>query len=285
VTARNPLGLSTFALASPFSDADRDAFRIVAELGYDAIEVCVEDPALLSADVIADAAAEHHLEVAICGTFGAARDLSHEDPAERAAGIAYVERCVDLAAAVGAGHVGGPMYATTGRARPLSLDARAQQRSWAVESLKRAADYAGRRGVRLAIEPLNRFETDLVNTVDQALELCDRVGRPNVGLCLDTFHMNIEERDIAASVRAAAGRVFHVQVSENDRGAPGSGHLPWPSFFGALEAIDYHGQIVVEAFMQTGPIADLAKVWRPVSTSMDALARDGLAFLRASVRA
>jgi D-psicose/D-tagatose/L-ribulose 3-epimerase len=283
MTARYPLGLSSFTLASPFSDADADAYRTVAELGYDAIEVCVEDPSLLTADGIRAAAASNGLAVGICATFGGDRDLSHEDADARAAGVAYVKTCIDLAADVGSPHVAGPMYAATGQARPLAAEARAAQRQRAADSIREAADHAAARGVSLAIEPLNRFETDLVNTVEQGLALCELVGRPNVGLCLDTFHMNIEETDVAAAVASAAGRIVHVQVSENDRGTPGGGHFGWGPFFAALDAADYRGQVVLEAFMPTGPIAGLAKIWRPVAPSMEALARDGLRFLRGAM--
>ena len=281
---RNTLGLSSFVLGSPFSDADRAAYRKVADLGYDLIEVCVEDPALLTAAGINEAAAETGLAVGICGAFGPDRDLSHEDAGRRAAGVAYVRGCVDLAVAVGSPHVAGPMYSTTGKTRMLSADDRRQQRSWAAESIREVADYAGERNVRLAIEPLNRFETDLVNTVEQALELCDLVNRPNVGLLLDTFHMNIEEKSIADAVRSAKERLFHIQVSENDRGTPGSGHVPWAEFFDVLREVQYDGQIVVESFLPTVvEIARAVSLWRPVAPSMDALAEDGIAFLKASL--
>ncbi|UKD57039.1 sugar phosphate isomerase/epimerase [Amycolatopsis sp. FU40] len=283
---RNPLGLSTFVLASPFSDADCPAaFAKVAGLGYDVIEVCVEDPQLLSARALRDAAGEHGLAVSVCGAFGPDRDVSAADPDARAAGLGYLRRCVDLAAAVGSPHVAGPMYAPTGQARLLPPDARARQRARAAESLRAAADHAGELGVRLALEPLNRFETDLVNTVEQGLELCAAVGRDNLGLMLDTFHQNIEEKDLGAAIRAAGDRVFHFQVSENDRGTPGSGHLPWPEVFAALEDIGYSGQIVVESFLPTiAEIARAVSLWRPVAPSMDALAADSIAFLRTALR-
>ncbi|MEU0465265.1 sugar phosphate isomerase/epimerase [Amycolatopsis sp. NPDC006131] len=282
---RNPLGLSTFTLASPFSDADCPAaFAKVAGLGYDVIEVCVEDPRLLSARALRDAAAEHGLGVGICGAFGPGRDLSAGDPGDRAVGLDYLRRCVELAAAVGSPHVAGPMYAPTGQARLLPPDERARQRERAAESLRAAADHAGEHGVRLALEPLNRFETDLVNTVEQGLELCAATGRDNVGLLLDTFHQNIEEKDIGAAIRSAGDRLFHFQVSENDRGTPGSGHIPWPEVFAALDDLGYTGQIVVESFLPTvAEIARAVSLWRPVAPSMDALAADGLAFLRAAL--
>jgi D-psicose/D-tagatose/L-ribulose 3-epimerase len=154
-----------------------------------------------------------------------------------------------------------------------------------VTSLAEAAGYARSAGVRLAVEPLNRFETDLVNTVEQGLRLCADVGADNVGLLLDTFHMNIEEKDIPAAVRAAGPQAFHVQVSENDRGTPGSGHIPWAEVVTALRDIGYTGSVVVESFLPTvNEIARAVSLWRPVAASMDALAADAVTFLAPLLR-
>jgi D-psicose/D-tagatose/L-ribulose 3-epimerase len=280
----NLLGLSSFVLASPFSDADGAAYDRTAAHGFDVIEVCVEDPALLSADGILGHAARTGLKVGICGAFGPERDVSHEDPEQRARGIDYLKGCIDLAAAVGSPHVAGPMYAPTGQARLLAVEDRDAQRRRAAESLREVADHAGERGVRLAVEPLNRFETDLVNTVEQALELCALVDRDNIGLLVDSFHMNIEEKDLGQALRTAGDKVFHVQVAENDRGVPGTGHVPWTAFFAALREIGYDGQIVVESFLPTvAEIARAVSLWRPVAPSMDELASEGLAFVRRSL--
>ena len=274
-------GVSTFILVSPFTDQDVDQFDVAKEMGYDLIEVCIEDPAVVSAEALKEASERTGLPVSICGAFGPDRDVSHEDPQKRRQGIDYLKLCVDIAQAVGSPHVAGPMYSATGKARLLPHEERQQQRQWAADSLREVADYASERGVTLAIEPLNRFETDLVNTVEQGLELCELIGRNNVGLMLDTFHMNIEEKNIGAAITAAGNKVFHFQVSENDRGTPGSGHVPWSETFDALKTINYEGSIVVESFLPTvEEIAKAVSLWRPVAPSMDALARDGLTFLR-----
>jgi D-psicose/D-tagatose/L-ribulose 3-epimerase len=280
----NQLGLSTFVLASPFSDTDGAAFDHVAGMGYDLIEVCVEDPALLTAETLKAHAARTGLAIGICGAFGPDRDVSAEEAEQRRAGIDYLKTCIDLAAAVGSPHVAGPMYAPTGKARMLDAADRAAQLKRAAGSLRETAEYAAERGIRLAIEPLNRFETDLINTTEQALQLVDLIGADNVGLLIDTFHMNIEEKSIGDAVRLAGSRVFHVQVSENDRGTPGSGHVPWTEFFTALQDINYGGQIVVESFLPSvKEIARAVSLWRPVAPSMDDLAKDGLAFLQKSL--
>lgn len=277
----NPIGLSTFILASPFSVEEAWAFDRVAELGYDVIEVCIEDPQRITPGWLVQESQRTGIDVGICGAFGPDRDVSDPDPHRRENGIAYLRGCIDVAAAVGSPHVAGPMFSATGRAELLEPAERQARWQNSVESLRAVADYAADRGVRLAIEPLNRFETDMVNTVEQGLNLCDDIGRENVGLLVDTFHMNIEEKDIADAVRKAGSRIFHVQVSENDRGTPGSGHVPWGTFFQSLQDIKYSGQIVVESFLPTvKEIARAVSLWRPVAPSMESLSEDGLAFIK-----
>ncbi|GIE95933.1 sugar phosphate isomerase/epimerase family protein [Paractinoplanes rishiriensis] len=276
-----PLGLSTFVLASPFSDADLGLFGKVKSFGYEQVEVCIEDPGRLTASAVAKAAAEEGLSVLVCGAFGPDRDISHEDEHRRRGGTGYLRHCVDFAAAVGGSLVSGPMYAPTGQARLLDGGARAAQWARATESLAQVAEHARTANVRLAVEPLNRFETDLVNTVEQGVRLCADVGADNVGLLLDTFHMNIEEKSLPAAITTAGPRVFHFQASENDRGTPGSGHIAWEEVVAALRGIDYAGSVVVESFLPTvQEIARAVSLWRPVAESMDALAADSVRFLR-----
>jgi D-psicose/D-tagatose/L-ribulose 3-epimerase len=275
------LGLSTFVLASPFSDSDLGVFRDVSSMGYDEVEVCIEDPARLTAAKVAKAASDEGLSVLVCGAFGPDRDASHEEARRRQDAITYLKGCVDFAAEVGSPLVSGPMYATTGQARLLPDSERADQWGRARDSLAEVADYAGSVSVRLAIEPLNRFETDLVNTVEQGVRLCEDIGSPNAGLLLDTFHMNIEEKDMPAAVRSAGGHLFHVQASENDRGTPGTGHVDWQGLVQALRDLDYRGSVVVESFLPTvKEIARAVSLWRPVAPSMEHLARESVSYLR-----
>lgn len=278
-------GASTFIWESPFGDDNVGALtQRVADLGFDVLEICIEDPALVTVEAVNAAALDAGVGISVCGAFGPDRDVSHEDPAVRRGGIEYLRGCVDLAAAVGSESVVGPMYSATGKARLLSDAEREQQWAWAVEALGEVADYAGERGVGLGIEPLNRFETDMVNTVAQGIELCSRIGRDNVGLLLDTFHMNIEEKDIPAAIRSAKGVVRHFHACENDRGAPGSGHVAWKGVGAALEDVGYDGLVVIESFTpEIKEIARAVSTWRPVAASGDALARDGLEFLKAAV--
>ena len=220
----------------------------------------------------------------VCGAFGPDRDLSHEDAEVRRTGIDYVKRCVELAAEIGAPHFVGPLYSAVGKTRMLEPLEREQQRALAVESLKEVAEYAAERGVRLGVEPLNRFETDLINTAEQALELCDRVGAGNVGVLLDTFHMNIEEKTLGDAIRLVGDRLLQFHTCENDRGTPGTGHVPWDDVFAALRDIGFTGPLVIESF--TPGVREIAKavsLWRPLDAPSDELARSGARFLRESL--
>ena len=148
--------------------------------------------------------------------------------------------------------------------------------------LRKAAKVAADHGVKIALEPLNRFETDLVNTAEQVMRLIKDIGEKNVGAHLDTFHMNIEEKNTYDAIKRAGDRLFHFHACENDRGAPGSGtNIDWEGTAKALKEINYQGDAVIESFTPAcKTIAGAAAVWRQFETSQDALAENGLAFLR-----
>jgi D-psicose/D-tagatose/L-ribulose 3-epimerase len=274
-------GASTFIWVSPFSNKTLGLVKKVREMGFDIIEICIEDPATIDVSRINDVLKENDLKATICGAFGPDRDASSDDRNIRVNAVKYLEACIDAARGVGSPVVAGPMYSAVGKTRLLSPDERAKQWSLAVETLKPVADYAGQRGVQLAIEPLNRFETDFINTVEQGLDLVGRVGASNVGLLVDTFHMNIEEKDIPAAIRKAGSKVFHFHSCENDRGTPGTGHVEWKEVASALREINYQGPVVIEAFTtEITEIARAVSLWRSLAPSQDSLAQEGLRFLQ-----
>ncbi len=275
------IGASTFIWVSPFSNSTLDLIDHVKEIGFDLIEICIEDPATIDSKTIRGRLQQADLGALVCGAFGPSRDISSEDGAVREAGLAYIARCVDIAATLGSDLVSGPMYAATGKTRLLPPQARAAQWRLAVENMQQACDHAAGRGVRLAVEPLNRFETDLINTVAQAVAFISEVGRPNAGLLLDTFHMNIEEKNLPEAIRHAGSRLFHFHACGNDRGTPGEDHLPWPAIAAALRDIDYRGAAVIESFTpEIKEIARAVSIWRKLAPDQDTLASNGLSFLR-----
>ena len=259
-------GASTFIWASPFSNKTLDLVNRAKDFGFDIIEICVEDPSTIDTAAIRGRMEKVGIAATVCGAFGPDRDLSSDDESVRENGIAYINRCSQIAEALGANVVVGPMYSAVGRTRMAELAERAAQRALAARSIRRAADDAAKRGVRLA--------------------LLDEIERENVGLLLDTFHMNIEEKDIPDALRRANGRLFEFHACSSDRGTPGEDHLPWPEIVKALTDIGYADAVVIEAFTpEIKEIARAVSIWRPLARSQDVLARDGLAFLKKAFNA
>ena len=196
-----------------------------------------------------------------------------------------IRTCIDAAVTVGSNVIAGPVYSPTGKTWRMDDAERVAAIDRPVEALRPLADYAGERGVRLAIEPLNRFETSFLNTAAQTMEVVERVDSPAVGVLLDTFHMNIEEKDQAAAIRLAGDKLAHFHACGNDRGAPGADHMPWAAIIAALHEIGYDGAVVIESFTPDNQtIARAAAIWRPLAETQDALAQDGLVFLRGQLR-
>lgn len=274
-------GASTFIWVSPFSTDTLDLIDKVACMGFDFIEICVEDPETIDTSRIRERLDHAGIRATVCGAFGPDRDLSGDDPGTRANALGYLKRCITIAAELGADRVLGPMYSAVGRTRLAEPEERRAQRELAADGIRQAADIAADHGVQLGVEPLNRFETDMINTVEQGLELVEQVGRENVGLLLDTFHMNIEEKNIPGAIRRASGRIVEFHACSSDRGTPGEDHLPWADIASALRDARFSGPVVIEAFTpRIREIARAVSIWRPLAESENRLAADGLAHLK-----
>lgn len=274
-------GVSTWVWTSPFSTETVQLFPKIKEMGFDVVEIPVEDPDLIDGESVGDALREHGLEATVCGAFGPDRDLTHEDPAVHRACFDYLDALMDLATLWGGGFIAGPMYSAVGKARIVSPDQRKKEWELAVANLRTVAEKAADRGLELAIEPLNRFESDLVNTAADAARLVDDIGHPGAKIMLDGFHMSIEERDLEAAIRTAGDRLIHVQTSENYRGTPGTGQTDWEGFRRGLEAVGYEGVVTIETFTPDNQeLADAVCIWRPLADDQDTLAREGLDFLQ-----
>jgi D-psicose/D-tagatose/L-ribulose 3-epimerase len=284
MTAPPPFGANTWIWVSPLTDADLVVLAPrVAAWGFDVIELPVENPGDWDPGRTARLLADLGLGATVCAVMPPGRELVAAPSDVVATTQDYLRRCVDAAAAVGSGVVAGPMYASVGRTWRPGPGERDRLADELVIALAPVAGHAAACGVRLAVEPLNRYETSVVNTVDQGLEMLAELPADAVGLALDTYHLNIEEQDPAAAVRrtGAAGRLAHVQVCANDRGAPGADHMDWAGLRDALAAAGYAGPLCIESFTaENASIATAASIWRPLARSQDAIATDGLAFLR-----
>ena len=279
-------GVNTFVWESPFSTEELSSVQRAAALGFEVFEVACEFPDLIDAAILKRALQTHGLTPVVCAVLGPGRDLSHDDAAVRASTRAYLKNCIDLAAELESPTVCGPLYGSVGKSRLVSPEKRAEERDLSAAALAELGAYAGERGVRVALELLNRFETDMLNVVSQGLSFLDQVGSPHVGLHLDTFHMHLEEKNTGDAVRAASNRLFHLHACENDRGVPGTGQVDWRGFAGAVKDVNYQGDIVIESFTpRVTSIAEAVRIWRRVAPNQDAIARDGLAFLKGLLEA
>lgn len=274
-------GVSTFVWVSPFSTQSLDLVYKVKEMGFDIIEVAVEDKDIIDWRKLKAVAREVGLDITVSGAFGASRDISSEDPLIRAEGLQYIIDCIEIANDLESPIFGGPVYSAVGKCRLISAEQKSIERNWCIENLMKATKIAEEKGVIIGFEPLNRFESDMVNTADQALSFIEEVNSPFLKIQLDTFHNNIEEKDIPTTIRKIGNNLCHVQGNESDRGTPGTGNLDWIGIKEALNDINYTGAIVIETFgSPSKELARAASIWRPLANSADELASEGLAFYK-----
>lgn len=274
-------GVSTFVWVSPFSTASFDLVDKVKGMGYDIIEVAIEDKDLIDWKQLKQRADDAGLSISISGAFGASRDISSDNADYRKEGLQYINDCIRIAAEMGSPVFGGPVYSAVGKTRLVSAEQKQQERDWCLENLHLAAQVAKEYGITVGVEPLNRFETDMVNTADQAMSLIREVGSPFLKLQLDTFHNNIEEKSIPETIRKYGKDLCHVQGNESDRGTPGTGNVDWTGIRDAFTEVGYNEAIIIETFgAPSKELARAASIWRPLANSADELASEGLAFYK-----
>ncbi|MFD7896522.1 sugar phosphate isomerase/epimerase family protein [Streptomyces sp. NPDC059743] len=285
---RFPLGANPWIWHSPVGNAAlAEVLPRLAGWGFDCVELPLEqaddwDPAatakLLETTGLAPAA--------VIAVMPPGRNLVRTDPGTVRATQDYLLRCVDAAHAVAAPVVAGPVYTAVGRTWRMTAAERAGACAELRENLAPVVGHARAAGVRIGVEPLNRYETSLFNTVGQTLAALDGLDASVIGIALDTYHQNIEERGLPAAVHEAGSRIVHVQVCANDRGTPGADHLDWAGFLTALDVSDYRGALCIESFTaHNDAIAVAASVWRPLAPTQDGIATEGLAFLRRALDA
>ncbi len=253
-------------------------------MGFDIFEISVENPDLLDAHVVKDILNENHLDGIICGAFGPDRNICSQDIRIRETAKSYIRWLIDAASVIGSEVICGPMYSSVGKDHLEDNQARKEEWALAVSGLQEMADYGLAKGVKLAFEPLNRFETDMINVVSQGNKLIADIGRENVGFHLDTFHMHLEEKNSADAIRLAGERIFHFHACENDRGVPGTGQVRWEEIAQALKDVAYDGPVVIESFTsQVKEIARAVCIWREIAPTQDAIAVEGLKFLKSTL--
>lgn len=206
-------------------------------------------------------------------------DITSTDPACRKNGTEYLKRCVDATAAVEADCFSGVIYSRYCKADRMPTE---DDWKWSAEALRAVGEYAAPMGITLGLEPVTRYESNLINTCEEAIRLLDMVGLDNVKVHLDSYHMNVEEKSFYEATKLAAGRLCHYHMCEGDRGIPGTGHVGWDDIFRALAEMDYHGRIGMEGFSD---ITDNMStwVWRKLAPDGTTFLREGIRFLRRKI--
>lgn len=273
------LGVNTWVWVSPLTNEHLGELASRArEFGYGLLELPVEKPGDWGPGKAAEVLEAEGMGARIVGAMGPGRDLL--DDSARAETQDYLRHCVDVAVQLGSPTVAGPFTAATGRVWRMEPDARRAVIKTLRQALRPVADYAACRGVALAIEPLNRYETSVINTVEQGLEALDPLLGNGVGLALDSYHLNIEERSPGDAIRMAGQHCLVVQVCGNDRGPVGVDHTDWDGFFDALDDISYTGPLTLESFTADNEtIAVAASIWRQLAATQDELALTSAEFL------
>jgi D-psicose/D-tagatose/L-ribulose 3-epimerase len=276
------LGVNTFIWSAEFTPAHLSLLPRIREHGFDGVEVPLFDPVGFRAADIRAGMAAYGLECTVCSIIPDGRSLISEDADVRRRSRQHLRDAIAATAEVGARVIDGPLYSPVGY-----LPGRRRTRDewqWAVESYQSVTETLDACDVTLAIEPLNRFETYFLNTAADAAALCQEVAHPRVGVAFDTFHANIEEKDLSGACRLLGQQLKHVQISENDRGTPGSGHIPWTDLLRALRDIGYDRWLTIESFGPSlGAFSAAVAIWREIEPTPDAIAFDGVRFLRKAI--
>lgn len=272
-------GMNLLLWTGELNDAMKPVLSSLKKMGYDGVEL-----PLFNVDLDYAAWGKHLDEVGLERTAvtvrGEADNPISPDAAVRAAGVANTSKALDCCAAAGATHLVGPFHSALGvfSGQGPTKD----EWKWGVDSMRQVAEYAGSVGVTLGVECLNRFETYLLNTHADSARFVKEVDHPNCRMMYDTFHANIEEKNIADAIRSCADVCCHVHISENDRSTPGTGNVRWAENFDTLKETGYDGWLMIEAFGLALPeLVAATKIWRRMYQSEEQLARDGLAFMKA----
>jgi len=279
------LGINTFLFTSPFTNDSTKLFPKFKRWGFETVEIPVEDPSHIDPQHVRRELEKHGLACgSICACMGPGRDFRGSAEEQKTA-MDYCKAIIDQAAVIGCPSIIGPVYSVVGKAD--AVEPAQQKKEWAlvVKNLKELCKYAEKKGIQICVEPLNRFETDFLNTVEQALKLVRDVGSKALKIHLDTFHMNIEQKNQADSIRKAGKLLAHFHACGSDRGTPGNDHIDWKPIAKALKDIKYNGDVVIESFTtDVKVIARAAAIWRRIEPTRDEIATNGIKFLKKALK-
>jgi D-psicose/D-tagatose/L-ribulose 3-epimerase len=275
-------GVNTFIWSGTFDSSNFGLLPTIKEAGFDGVEIPLLRPKDLQAASIRKAVEANGLETNCCTALVDGHSLISDSPDIRRRTRQHLKDVAKAAAEAGGKIVCGPLYSPVGYlpGRRRTGD----EWKWAVEGFQAVGETLAAHQVTFAIEPLNRFETYFLNTAADAAQLAKEIGHPNIGILFDTFHANIEEKNIAAGYTTIGPYLKHVHTCENDRGIPGSGHVEWKEVFQALRSLDYDGWLTIESFgFAIGDLSAAASIWRDIERTPESIAFDGVRFLKSQI--
>lgn len=262
-----------------FTEKDLELFDKLKRMGFDGVEIFLNHPESLPMKKIKEKMDETGMGCTLSIGLGKEQNLISPDRRARDAGVAFLKEGIDVACELDSDVVSGVIYAAwgefTGKMRTED------EWNYSKECLFKVAEYAKGKGVMLALEPVNRFETYFLNTIEDTRKMVEEINHPNIGIHADTFHMNIEEESFYGAIKMAGEHLCHVHLCENNRGIPGTGHVPWDDVFRALRELNYDRWAVVESFVPAvEEVARMTAIWRQLAPSADVMAEEGLKLYR-----
>lgn len=273
------LGLNTWTWTDMFSEEHIPCIYTMKELGARCIDFSIADPYIFPLKEAKKAIEETGLEVITTTCAPGDAHFTSPHPQVRKAGLAWVKRMIDLTEELGGKLVSGVIY--TGSGYLTGVRPTEQEYEWSAEGMRAAAEYALPKGITLAMEPVKRFESHLINRVEQGLAHIERIGMPNVKLHLDTFHMNIEEADPLAAIRLAGDKAAYYHFVDTNRGAPGMGHYDWEAVYQTIKDTGFDGPATIEVFHPTNErIRSLTCNWQKFADTPEELVTIGMEYLK-----
>lgn len=271
------LGIHAYAWCSQWSNDTLHLIDKVSEMGLDFIEIPLMCLETFAAEAIKSRLESVGLKAVTSTVLLGDTDITSEDPQIRAKGVKYLHRCVEATHNIGANSFSGVIYSQHVKPMPK----RPEKKLWdySAKSLRPVAQKAEELGIMIGLEPVNRYETCMINTCEQALQLKEMIGVDSVKIHLDTYHMNIEEKSFYSATKRAGNDLIHYHLCENDRGIPGTGLVNWDGIFKALAEIEYQGNAALESFVDCTDNMN-TWVWRQLASDGDTLLREGVEFIR-----
>lgn len=272
-------GANTFIWADRFGAEQFPILETIKRAGFDGIEVPLFDPGQYRSRAARRAIEQHDLESTVCSVLPEQLHTGSSEAEIRKRTLEHLRACIEATAELGSRLIAGPLYAPVG----YFSGSRRNGDEWnrAVETFQQIGPALDKHDVTLAIEPLNRYETYFLNTAADAVRFCREIGHPRIGILFDTYHANIEEKNVADAIREAGPYLRHFHSCENDRGIPGTGHIEWPAVFDALREAKYDRWLTIESFgFSLGALSAAASIWRDLAPSAEDIALKGLRFLR-----